>query len=678
MRKGRGLKLAGIIIIALLAAIGLMLFVADFIYYYGINKRLYVELGDQLPVADDFLKKTGEIKYISDISKIDKSMEGKHQIKIDYNGKEKKVYIIIEDTLAPYVEVKDVDVSIYDELEATELITRISDESKVKIEYKKRPKFGTVGRYEAVIEVKDEAGNTTKVVSKVNVCRVKDYVEYKLGDSIPEAASFIFSDKDTGKLLTDIGGMVDKPGTYYVALEIDGKKYKSKLIAVDDEAPVVVGRDVEITMDEIAGNISLMPSDFVYFYSDADDVSMYFIEPPDYTKGLEMDVKVAVADISGNTTIISRKLYVVKYKGFDIELGSNGITDNMITAGLNCKEAVLVSGAVDTSKVGRYPIIVNADGVEQSICVNVVDPDAPCATAVSVALDKKQDIVPSMFVSDVKDTSNVTIAFESEPDKKNRGIQAIRIKLTDEGGNFAYVDTTLHIMYDAVEPELTGVANVTTYIRQKPDYLLGVMAVDDMDGDIAVNVDDSRVNYELPGIYEVVYTATDKSGNITLRTTNVEVKNVTRALVDSMADNILADIVTDSMTITEKAMAAYTYIQDNVRYINQADQSSTEKAAYDGLTLGVGDCFTFASLIEVFIERIGGQTAFVSRDSDTTNHYWELCNLGTGWYHMDATPRNSAFKCFMKTDAEVAAESSYYWVYDRSLYPAVATEVYKQ
>jgi len=144
-----------------------------------------------------------------------------------------------------------------------------------------------------------------------------------------------------------------------------------------------------------------------------------------------------------------------------------------------------------------------------------------------------------------------------------------------------------------------------------------------------------------------------------------------------MARDILADIVNDSMTQAQKARAAFNYIQNNVRYIPQADQSSTEKAAYDGLTLGVGDCFTFASLIEVFIEELGGQTAFVSRDSATSNHYWMLCNLGTGWYHMDATPRGYAFVCFMRTDAEIFAESPTYWAYDKSLYPEVATELFE-
>lgn len=678
MKDGRRLKIAGIVLLALVVSVGVIVFLADFIYYYGLNKKVYVELGDDLPIAETFLKDDGEIEYISGFSDIDKTKVGRYQVKINYNGKERTVQIIIEDTTAPVVQAKDVEVSVYDDLEAKDLLAKVTDKSKVKIEYKKKPDYGTVGSYEAIVKVEDEAGNVTLVSSKVDVCRVKDYVEYKFGDAFPGAESFIFSDKDTGELITDLGETVKKPGTYYVTVEIDGKYYKSKLIAVDRDAPVVVGKDAEISRAEIKGNASLMPSDFVYSYKDADDVTMFFVDTPDYASGDVIDVKIAVADISGNTTIINRKLYVVEHKGMDVELGSVAISDNILTAGLDGAKAALVSGSVDTNSLGRYPIVVDVDGVQKSVCINVVDPDAPSANAVAVSLEEKKDIVPGMFVSDVKDSSKVTITFENEPDKVNRGLQIIRLKLTDEAGNFSYVDTTLNILYDAISPELAGVTDITTFIRQKPDYLLGVSGTDDVDGVLTVKVDDSKVNYEVPGVYDVTYSATDKSGNGVVRVTRVEVKNVTREYVDTMVDDILKDIVDDSMSITQKARAAYDYIQENVRYINQADQSSVEKAAYDGLTLGVGDCFTFASLLEVFMERLGAETDFVSRDSDTSNHYWILCNLGKGWYHMDATPRNSTYKCFMKTDAENVAEAAYYWVYDKSLYPAVATESYKE
>ena len=678
MKDGRKLKIAGFVVIILAVLALVMYFVSDSVYYMGLHKRIQVELGSALPQATEFLKNNGEIEYITDISEIDTTSEGSYQVQVKYNGKEKDVYIVIKDTTAPVVRVKDVEISIYDELTAKDLIEEVSDKSKIKIEWKNEPEFGKVGSYDTVIVVTDEAGNKTEETSKVNICRVVSYVEYRYGEEYPVACDFIFDDRDSGTLVTDIKATISKPGTYYVTIEIDGKNYKSKLIVIDENPPVVAGKDAEITLTDVkAGNTEITPKDFVSSYVDEDDVTIYFVDKPMYGENEEISVSVAVADGSGNTTIIRRTLYVVDNLGFELSVGSE-FNNNVLSEKLDCTEASLVSGNVNVNKIGRYPIVINEDGTEKKICVSVVDMDVPKATAVAVTLDKKQDITASMFVTDVTDSTKVTIEFVNEPDKINRGVQDIRVKLTDEGGNISYVDTTLNILYDAVMPAMFGVTDVSTYIRQKPDYMLGVSAVDDVDGEIKVTVDDSKVDYENVGTYTATYKASDAAGNIVTQKVNVTVKNIDRTLVDAMVDDILLDITDESMTITEKAWAAFMYIQDNVRYINQADQSSVEKAAYDGLTLGTGDCYTFASLIEVFMERIGGETILVKRYNSSINHYWMLCNLGTGWYHMDATPRSaSSFKCFMKTDAQVLAESKTYWSYDKSLYPEVSTDTYE-
>jgi len=56
------------------------------------------------------------------------------------------------------------------------------------------------------------------------------------------------------------------------------------------------------------------------------------------------------------------------------------------------------------------------------------------------------------------------------------------------------------------------------------DYLLGVYAIDDMDGAVEVIVDASKVNVNVPGVYEVIYTAKDSAGNETTVTIDVTVE----------------------------------------------------------------------------------------------------------------------------------------------------------
>lgn len=263
MKNSKKLRLFGVVALFVIVAVIAIFLITDALYYSGIHKKVHVELGDKLPEATAFLKKQGDIEYITDMSGIDITVEGSHEVLVRFNGKEKKVYIDISDTIAPLVMVKDVNISVYDELLAKDLITEIKDESKVRVEYKKAPEFGKVGNYEAVIMVEDEAGNKIEVTSKVNVCKVVSYVEYKYGDPYPTVEDFIFDDRDAGELVTDISTTIDKPGTYYVTIAIEGKNYKSKLIVLDNNPPVVVGRDAEITYDAISKGETLSPDKFV-------------------------------------------------------------------------------------------------------------------------------------------------------------------------------------------------------------------------------------------------------------------------------------------------------------------------------------------------------------------------------------------------------------------------------
>lgn len=69
---------------------------------------------------------------------------------------------------------------------------------------------------------------------------------------------------------------------------------------------------------------------------------------------------------------------------------------------------------------------------------------------------------------------------------------------------------------DFVPPHLTGAKDITYYIgTAEPNYVNGLTATDNIDGDITdlIEVDLSEVDLETPGIYRIIYKATDKAGN---------------------------------------------------------------------------------------------------------------------------------------------------------------------
>lgn len=67
---------------------------------------------------------------------------------------------------------------------------------------------------------------------------------------------------------------------------------------------------------------------------------------------------------------------------------------------------------------------------------------------------------------------------------------------------------------DTVNPIISGTSDITFTLGDDiPNWLDGVSALDETDGQLTVTVDDSDIDFETPGTYDLIYTATDKAGN---------------------------------------------------------------------------------------------------------------------------------------------------------------------
>lgn len=79
---------------------------------------------------------------------------------------------------------------------------------------------------------------------------------------------------------------------------------------------------------------------------------------------------------------------------------------------------------------------------------------------------------------------------------------------------------------DTVKPVISGMEDmVLTLGDEAPDWLDGVTATDDVDGNVTVTVDASAVILTEAGIYDVIYTAEDEAGNLETVTIKVTVNN---------------------------------------------------------------------------------------------------------------------------------------------------------
>lgn len=199
----------------------------------------------------------------------------------------------------------------------------------------------------------------------------------------------------------------------------------------------------------------------------------------------------------------------------------------------------------------------------------------------------------------------------------------------------------------------------------------------DSQEDLILSVDNTQVDTAKAGVYTVPFTVTDKAGNVANGSLTVTVKNPVTPQeqeVYDRADEVLAGILTDDMDMTQQARAIYDWIRSNVHYTNHSEKDSWVQGASEGLVNGQGDCFVFASTAKVLLTRAEIPNIDVVKATTNPSHFWNLIDVGDGWYHYDTTPRKDGSEFFMWTDAEIEAYSKEHdncHNFDRSLYPEI-------
>lgn len=239
---------------------------------------------------------------------------------------------------------------------------------------------------------------------------------------------------------------------------------------------------------------------------------------------------------------------------------------------------------------------------------------------------------------------------------------------------------------DTEAPVFDGLSDKEVYVGETVSYKKGVTVTDNIDTDIKMEIDTSNVKLDVPGEYQVTYTATDSSGNTATETILVVVKVMDKkeAEVNKLADKLIADLITEDMSKWDTCYTLWNWCRTKIRYAYSAgDRSTIYAGAYEGLHDRSGDCYAYYATFTVLLQKCGIETLEVRRVGGESNHWWNLVNLGDGWYHCDSSPRKAGhtYKCFMQTDAQVQAYTEFYkekpnyYVFDESLYPERETTI---
>ncbi|WOO35779.1 DUF5011 domain-containing protein [Anaerocolumna sp. AGMB13020] len=105
------------------------------------------------------------------------------------------------------------------------------------------------------------------------------------------------------------------------------------------------------------------------------------------------------------------------------------------------------------------------------------------------------------------------------------GQYSVLYSIKDSSGNETTKKIKVTLLKDK-SPVFKGISNKTSYLNEKIDFLNGVTAIDDRDGDITskIKVDTTNVNINVAGIYKVTYSVVDSAKNKTTKSITITIK----------------------------------------------------------------------------------------------------------------------------------------------------------
>ena len=456
---------------------------------------------------------------------------------------------------------------------------------------------------------------------------IKDQVVWEAG-SLPQASEYLVRDlKIPAKFQTELSSIDPaQPGTYDLVIDYNGREYPVELVIRDTLAPTAQLQSLEVfaTQRPEAG-------DFVLAVEDATQVEFCYHQEPDMAKEGVQTVSLAFTDLGGNTAIVETELTVI-----------HDITGPQI------------AGAQDI----RYFI------------GTMLDPLA------DVSVSDDLDPQPQLW-------------FEGDQvDYATPGTYPLTYLAQDICGNVTTVTVNVEVILDNQAPTIMGVNPRVLFQGSTIAYRSGVVVMDDLDPTVSLKVDSSKVDLSTPGVYPLVYSATDAAGHTTIQETTVTVYEkqddyVEEAVIYARIDEIIAEIITEDMTVKEQIEAIYKWARYGFWYSGYSEKMDWKQAGYEMITTGYGDCFSFYGATKLMFERLRIPNIDVTRISNpyrTTSHYWSMVSIDGGetYYYFDSTPfAGVSYTFILATDADLDFFDSYicrgYFARDRSKLPATPT-----
>ena len=315
--------------------------------------------------------------------------------------------------------------------------------------------------------------------------------------------------------------------------------------------------------------------------------------------------------------------------------------------------------SIDMKKPGEHEIRFSWLFFHASSKLIVQDTVVPVGATKDLVVKVGEKPAPEDFVTDVQDVTKVSVYYSVEPNCIKEGVKTVGLVLEDEGGNKAVLPAKITVYDESRTPVISGAEDRTVYVGESISYRNGITITDELDPNPTLEIDNSQVNLDVPGVYPVTITVTDFCGRSSSASFKVHVEekpanyqNV--EMLNSKADERLKSLITDRMTDIEKAFQIFRWTRLQVPWVQTGSHENDADQAIMGLEGNPGDCYTHAIVCKVLLERAGFLVLMIEKNTMTGTHYWLKVNVDGNWYNMDPSPIYiKQFVPFLATDAEL-------------------------
>lgn len=183
--------------------------------------------------------------------------------------------------------------------------------------------------------------------------------------------------------------------------------------------------------------------------------------------------------------------------------------------------------------IGEYEVKVKVKYYTYRVKISILDTTSPIIEVQDLERYIDEDLPTAEdFIVSILDTSSYTI--EPLSLEKKLGQQDVFITVRDIYQNESTMKATLTLKEDKEPPTFKGLSYLTIEVGESVDLKIGVTVTDERFGSVSYTVDDSKVSYNVPGLYNVYYTSSDPLGNevISSKTLQIIPKEITYQIAD--------------------------------------------------------------------------------------------------------------------------------------------------